>query len=64
VCLAYVPEAQAGDFVIVHVGVAISKVSEEEAKEVFGYLQEIQALADVEDAGSAATPTPRPGPGA
>jgi hydrogenase expression/formation protein HypC len=50
VCLAYVPEAEVGDYVIVHVGVAISTVSEEEATEVFGYLQEIQALADQEDA--------------
>ena len=50
VCLAYVPEAEVGDYVIVHVGVAISQVSEAEANEVFGYLQEIQALADLEDA--------------
>ncbi len=64
VCLAYVPEAQVGDFVIVHVGVAISKVSEEEAKEVFGYLREIQALADLEDASSAAALSQPPGPGA
>jgi len=64
VCLAYVPEAQVGDFVIVHVGVAISKVSEEEAKEVFGYLQEIQALADLEDASSTAALSQPPGPGA
>jgi len=64
VCLAYVPEAQVGDFVIVHVGVAISKVSEEEAKEVFGYLHEIQALADLEDASSTAALSQPPGPGA
>jgi len=50
VCLAYVPEAEVGDYVIVHVGVAISKVSEEEANEVFGYLAQIQALADLEEA--------------
>ena len=50
VCLAYVPEAAVGDYVIVHVGVAISTVSEEEANEVFGYLEQIQALADLEAA--------------
>ena len=50
VCLEYVPEAGVGDYVIVHVGVAISKVSEEEAEEVFGYLREIQALSDLDDA--------------
>ena len=50
VCLEYTPEAQVGDYVIVHVGVAISRVSAEEAQEVFGYLEEIQALSDLEDA--------------
>ena len=38
VCLAYVPEAQVGDYVIVHVGFAISKIDEAEAMEVFEYL--------------------------
>ena len=33
VCLAFVPEAQVGDYVIVHVGFAISKVDEAAAKE-------------------------------
>jgi hydrogenase expression/formation protein HypC len=30
-CLEYVPEAELGDYVIVHVGFAISRLSEEEA---------------------------------
>lgn len=38
VSLAYVPEAQAGDYVIVHVGFAISRIDEQAAKEVFDYL--------------------------
>jgi hydrogenase expression/formation protein HypC len=62
VCLAYVPEAQVGDYVIVHAGMAISKVSEEEAREVFGYLQEIQALSDLEDAQRASAPQPLSAP--
>ena len=62
VCLAYVPEAAVGDYVIVHVGVAISTVSEEEANEVFGYLEQIQALADLEDAAAPAADRPPPGP--
>ena len=41
VCLAYVPEAVVGDYVIVHVGFAISRVDEKEAEEIFGYLQQI-----------------------
>lgn len=48
VCLEYVPEAAVGDYVIVHVGVAISRVSEEEAREVFGYLRAMEAAAEAE----------------
>ncbi len=48
VCLAYVPDVQVGDYVIVHVGFAISKVDEEEAMEVFKYLQEMEELAELD----------------
>jgi hydrogenase expression/formation protein HypC len=41
ICLAYTPEARVGDFVIVHVGFAISRVDETEAREIFTYLEEI-----------------------
>lgn len=41
VCLACVPEARAGDYVIVHAGIAISRVDPVEAERVFGYLSEI-----------------------
>jgi len=41
VCLAYTPEAQVGDYVIVHVGFAISRVDEAEAREIFSYLEQI-----------------------
>ena len=44
VCLAYVPEAQPGDYVIVHVGFAISRIDEAEAQRVFSYLAEIGDL--------------------
>jgi hydrogenase expression/formation protein HypC len=43
VCLAYVPEAAVGDYVIVHVGFAISIVSEAEARETRALLEEIAA---------------------
>ena len=39
--LAFVPEAQLGDYVLVHVGFAISRIDEGEAARVFAYLQEI-----------------------
>lgn len=48
VCLAYVPEAAVGDYVIVHVGFAISTVDEDEAKRVFDYLSEIGDLDELQ----------------
>jgi hydrogenase expression/formation protein HypC len=44
VCMAYVPEAEVGNYVVVHVGFAISIISEEEASQVFEYLREIGEL--------------------
>ncbi len=40
-CLEHVPEADVGDYVVVHVGFAISKLSEEEAQESIDLLREI-----------------------
>ena len=48
VCLAYVPDVKVGDFVLVHVGFAISKVDEHEAAEVFQFLQEMSELTELE----------------
>lgn len=45
--LAYVPEAQVGDYVIVHVGFAISKLDEAEAQKVFEYLRELGELEEL-----------------
>ena len=56
VCLAYTPEAAVGDYVIVHVGFAISRVGEQEAQEIFAYLDQIEALDDSRPAGGAAEP--------
>jgi hydrogenase expression/formation protein HypC len=47
-CLAYTPEAEVGDYVIVHVGFAISRLDEEEAQEVFSYLDQIGELGELE----------------
>jgi hydrogenase expression/formation protein HypC len=44
VCLAYVPEAQVGEYCIIHVGFAISLLSEVEAKETLALLQDIVNL--------------------
>lgn len=46
--LSCVPEAREGDYVIVHVGMAISRLDEEEAQRVFEYLREMDELAEME----------------
>jgi hydrogenase expression/formation protein HypC len=43
-CLAYVPEAQVGDYVLVHVGFAISRIDEKAARETFEILAELGQL--------------------
>jgi hydrogenase expression/formation protein HypC len=48
VCLAYVPDAQVGEYVVVHVGFAIAKVDEAEAAQVFQYLQSIGELDELQ----------------
>ncbi|HEX6975754.1 MAG TPA: HypC/HybG/HupF family hydrogenase formation chaperone [Vicinamibacterales bacterium] len=45
---AYVPEARVGDYVLVHVGFAISIVDEEEARLVFEYLKEMGELEELD----------------
>jgi hydrogenase expression/formation protein HypC len=46
--LACLPEAQVGDYVIVHVGMAISRLDEAEANEVFAYLRQMDELGQAE----------------
>ncbi|WGL17099.1 HypC/HybG/HupF family hydrogenase formation chaperone [Microbulbifer bruguierae] len=46
--IAYVPDAVVGDYVIVHVGFAISRVNEQEAQRIFDYLGQ---LGDLEELG-------------
>ncbi len=53
-CLAYVPEARLGDYVIVHVGFAISRLEEDEA---LATLADLRAVADLEkELGAAGAP--------
>ena len=42
--LDFVPEASTGDYVMVHVGFAISKVDEQEAQRTYQLLEEMGAL--------------------
>jgi hydrogenase expression/formation protein HypC len=62
ICLAYTPEVQVGDYVLVHVGFALSRVDEQEAQEIFSYIQQIGELAeqDLEPPAGPAVPVPAP----
>lgn len=46
--LSYVPEAVLGDYVLVHVGFAISTVDQKEAEQVFDYLRSMDELSELE----------------
>jgi hydrogenase expression/formation protein HypC len=47
-CLAFVPEVELGDYVLVHVGFAISRIDEQAARETLAALAEIGALEETE----------------
>lgn len=49
ISLVYTPEANAGDYVLVHVGFALSVIDEIEARRVLKYLDEIDELAEIEE---------------
>ena len=49
VCLAYAPEAQVGDYVIVHVGFAISVLDESAALRALEHLQAAGELAELDE---------------
>jgi len=46
ICLDFVPEAQVGEYAVIHVGFAISLLSEEEAQETLEMLREIGQLGE------------------
>jgi hydrogenase expression/formation protein HypC len=57
VSLAYTPEARVGDYVIVHVGFAISRLNEAEAEQVFEYARQIGELEQLKDGSPAGGPS-------
>lgn len=44
VCLEHVPEVQPGDYVLVHVGFALTRVDEAEAQRIFEFLSGMDSL--------------------
>lgn len=55
VCLDHVPQVEPGKYVLVHVGFALSMIDEEEAQQVFAFLERMDQLDELEDP---QTPTP------
>jgi hydrogenase expression/formation protein HypC len=49
VYLDFVPDAEVGDYVLVHVGFAISRIDEEEARRTYEALKEIGAILEMEE---------------
>jgi hydrogenase expression/formation protein HypC len=47
--LSFVPEAQPGDYVLVHAGFALNTIDEAEAARVFEYLDQINELGELEE---------------
>jgi hydrogenase expression/formation protein HypC len=48
VCLQYTPDVQVGEFVIVHVGFALSKMDEDEAARTYKLLEELNQLGELD----------------
>ena len=53
VCLEFTPEAVPGDYVLVHVGFALSRIDEEEAQQTYNLLEELGQLSELADGNSA-----------
>lgn len=58
-CLEYVPETQIGDYVLVHVGFALSKVDETEAARTYQALERMQQLTELDVPDVPDQPSPR-----
>jgi hydrogenase expression/formation protein HypC len=48
--LSYAPDAEVGDYVLVHVGFALQRIDPEEAARIWEILREMEELQDLEDA--------------
>jgi hydrogenase expression/formation protein HypC len=49
VCLEHVPEARPGDYVLVHVGFALSRIDPGEAARVFAFLEGMNQLGELKE---------------
>ena len=58
VCLEHVPDVQVGQYVLVHVGFALSKINEAEARLVFDFLEQMNQLDELNVPSPVADPAP------
>jgi len=56
VCLEHVPEIAVGDYALVHVGFALTRLDEEEARRVFDLLEQMDEPGDPRREGSEEVP--------
>ena len=49
ICLAHVPEAEPGEYVLVHVGFALSRIDEDHAREVFELLSSLEVPSELDE---------------
>jgi hydrogenase expression/formation protein HypC len=52
VCLEHVPEVQPDEYVLVHVGFALSRIDEDEARRVFEFLEQMDQLDELREPAS------------
>jgi hydrogenase expression/formation protein HypC len=57
-CLEAVPEAAVGDYVLIHVGFALAKIDEAEARQVFTFLEAMNELEELRTPSSETTDQP------
>ena len=53
ICLAHVPEAEPGEYVLVHVGFALSRIDEDHAREIFELLSSLDVPSELDEIGRA-----------
>lgn len=56
VCLEHVPDVRPGEYVIVHVGFALSRIDEDEARQVFAFLERMNELEELSEGRSDEVP--------
>ena len=62
-CLETVPAVAVGDYVLIHVGFALARIDEAEARQVFAFLEKMNELGEIQPAAERPSETAIPGEG-